>query len=112
MGTSPRRISAALTATGTEILTCLIPPREGRICPRAVNKPSSPYPSKHNHDGPISQHATYTATITTPARPARNHADQAKHAARPPENPPLSSWHCVRTAWLGQPRHMRWYGRF
>src|ERR1700751_5320201 len=37
MGTSPRRISAALTATGTEILTCLIPPREGRICPRAVN---------------------------------------------------------------------------
>ena len=59
--------AADLDATETEILACLIPRREGRICPRAVNKPSSPYPSKHNHTGPLSQHATYTATI--PARP-------------------------------------------
>jgi hypothetical protein len=51
--------AAALDATQTEILACLIPPRDGRICPRAVNKPSSPWPSKHNHTGPLSQHASY-----------------------------------------------------
>src|SRR5205823_553423 len=52
--------AADLDAAETEILACLIPPRQGRICPRAVNKPSSPWPSKHNHAGPLSQHASYT----------------------------------------------------
>src|SRR5439155_939670 len=50
--------AAALDAAETEILACLLPQRQGRICSRAVNKPSSPYPSKHNHHGPISQHAS------------------------------------------------------
>ena len=59
--------AAALDATQTEILSCLIPQRQGRMCARAVNKPSSPYPSKRNHNAPISQHVTCTATITTPA---------------------------------------------
>jgi Insertion element 4 transposase N-terminal/Transposase DDE domain len=89
MGTGPGRgQAAALAATETEILTCLIPRRDGRICPRAVNKPSSPYPSKHNHDSPIPHHATYTTTITTPARPARNPAHQAKQPTARPDNPP------------------------
>ena len=76
MTAGPGRLAAALAATETEILSCLVPPREGRVCPRAVNKPSSPYRSRRNHDGPISQHADYTATITTPARPAGNNPDQ------------------------------------
>ncbi|HSS91158.1 MAG TPA: IS4 family transposase, partial [Streptosporangiaceae bacterium] len=71
----PGHLAAALAATETEILTSLIPQRQGRICPRAVNKPSSPYLSKHNHAGPLSQHATYAATIPAPARPARTSTD-------------------------------------
>ena len=88
MDTGPGRLDAALTATETEILSCLVPLREGRICPRAVNKPSSPYRSKHSHHGPISQHASYTATITTPARPAGTRTDQARQPSRRPDNPP------------------------
>jgi hypothetical protein len=83
-----RNPAAALDATGTEILSCLIPPREGRICPRAVNKPSSPYLSKRNHTGPLSQHARYTATIPAPARPARTSTDQARHPTQQPPHPP------------------------
>ena len=88
MTAGPGRLAAALAATETEILSCLVPPREGRVCPRAVNKPSSPYRSRHNHDGPISQHADYTATITTPARPTGNNPDQAKQPLTRPGNPP------------------------
>jgi hypothetical protein len=85
--------AAALAATQTEILTSLIPPRHGRICARAVNKPSSPYPSKHNHTGPISQHASYTATITTPAPHTHTTTDRHRQPGQQPQNPPLSSWH-------------------
>jgi hypothetical protein len=88
MDTGPGRLSAALAATEAEIMSCLVPQRQGRICPRAVNKPSSPYRSKHRHRGPISQHASYTATITTPARPAGTSADQARQPPRRPSNPP------------------------
>jgi hypothetical protein len=88
MGTSPAGLAAALAATETEILSCLVPQRDGRVSPRAVNKPSSPYPSKHNHDDPISQHADYTVTITTPARPTDNSPDQAKQPAARPDKPP------------------------
>ena len=88
MTAGPGGLAAALAATETEILSCLVPPREGRVCPRAVNKPSSPYRSRRNHDGPISQHADYTATITTPPRPAGNNPDQAKQPLTRPDNPP------------------------
>jgi hypothetical protein len=88
MTAGPAGLAAALAATETEILSCLVPQRDGRVCPRAVTRPASPYPSRHNHDGPISQHADYTATITTPARPAGNSPDQAKQPAARPDNPP------------------------
>jgi hypothetical protein len=88
MTAGPGRLAAALAATETEILSCLVPQRDGRVCPRAVTTPSSPYPSRHNHDGPISQHADYTATITTPARPTGNSPDQAKPPLTRPGNPP------------------------
>jgi hypothetical protein len=80
--------AADLDATETEILACLIPRREGRICPRAVNKPSSPYHSKHNHTGPISQHATYAATIITPASRTQNSTDQPEHPGNQENKPP------------------------
>jgi Insertion element 4 transposase N-terminal/Transposase DDE domain len=80
--------AAALDATETEILSCLVPRRQGRICPRAVNKPSSPYPSKHNHHGPLSQHASYAVTIPAPARPAETSTDQARQPRQQPKNPP------------------------
>ena len=80
--------AAARTQTETEILRCLIPRREGRICPRAVNKPSSPYPSKHNHDGPISQHANYAVTITPPALRNLTSTDQPEHPGKHENKPP------------------------
>jgi hypothetical protein len=79
---------AALAAAATEILSCLIPPRQARICPRAVNKPSSPYKSKHNHHGPLSQHATCTTTITTPAHRTRTTTDQPQHPGNHENKPP------------------------
>ena len=84
----PGRPGATLAATETEILSCLIPPRQARICPRAVNKPSSPYPSKHNHHGPLSQHASYTATITTPAPRTQTPKDQPEHPGKHENKPP------------------------
>ena len=80
--------AAALDATEAEILSCLVPQREGRICPRAVNKPSSPYPSKHNHAGPISQHVSYTVTITTPAPRTQTITDQPEHPGKHENEPP------------------------
>ena len=87
-GTGPGGITAALDAAETEILSCQVPEREGRISARAVKKPSSPYPSRHNHDGPLSQHVTYATTITTPGQTTHTSTDQARHPARQPENPP------------------------
>jgi Insertion element 4 transposase N-terminal/Transposase DDE domain len=84
----PRPVTAALTAIETEILSCLIPQRDGRVCVRAVNKPVSSFPSKHSHDSPISQHATYTTTITTPAHPSSTSTEQAKQPRQWPRNPP------------------------
>ncbi len=85
---SPGPLAAALNATEAEILTSLVPRRDGRLCARAVNKPSSPYRSKHNHNGPISQHVTCTVTITTPARHTGTSTDQAKQPTGRPANPP------------------------
>jgi Insertion element 4 transposase N-terminal/Transposase DDE domain len=88
IGTARTSMDAALASTETEILASLVPQRNGRVCVRAVNKPVSPYPSKHNHAGAISQHAQHTVTITTPRTPARATIDQAKHPVQHPPNPP------------------------
>ena len=81
-------MDTALASTETEILSSLIPHRGGRVCPRAVNKPVSPYPSKHNRTGPLSQHAQCTTTLTTPRTPARTSTHQARHPTQHPPNPP------------------------
>ena len=83
--TSP---AAALAQTEAAILTELIPRRHGRLCVRAVTRPSSPYPSRRNHKGPISQHAQHTVTIHRPAQPPHITTDQPKHPQNPQNQPP------------------------
>jgi hypothetical protein len=77
-----------LASIEAEILTTLIPPRQGRIYPRAVTKPISPYPSQATRPGPVSQHAQYTLTTTTPRRPASTRTHQHKQPGTPHANPP------------------------
>jgi hypothetical protein len=81
-------MDTALASAEAEILTSLVPQREGRIYPRAVSKPISPYPSRRTRPGPISQHAHYTITTTTPAKPASTYTHQHKHPGSPHSNPP------------------------
>jgi len=81
-------LPATLAAVEAEILTTLVPDRHGRIYPRAVTKPISPYPSRQTRPGPISQHAQYTATITTPGKPASTSTHQARQPEHRPDNPP------------------------
>jgi Insertion element 4 transposase N-terminal/Transposase DDE domain len=83
--TSP---DAALAETEASILTELIPQRPGRVRIRAVTQPSSPFPSRHNAKGPLSQHAQHTITISAPARPPRTPADQPRHQPDHPSQPP------------------------
>jgi hypothetical protein len=83
--TSP---AAALAETETSILAEPIPHRHGRICLRAVTQPSSPFPSRHNTKGPISQHAHYSTTIHHPHHPHHTTADQPKHHENQENHPP------------------------
>jgi Insertion element 4 transposase N-terminal/Transposase DDE domain len=88
LGTSPAALDQALDDAETEMLAALVPRREGRIWPRAAKKTRSPYRSRRSRPGPLAQHASYTATITTPGRPAENITDQPKHPAHPVNDPP------------------------
>jgi hypothetical protein len=88
LGTDPGALHEALDAAETEMLSCLVPLRPGRICPRAVKQTRSPYQSRRSHPGPIPQHAGYTTTITTPGRPAQTTTEQAKQPAQHPGGPP------------------------
>jgi hypothetical protein len=81
-------MNTALASTETQILTNLVPEREGRIYPRAAHKPISPYPSRHARPGPISQHAQYTITTTPHSKPASTPAHQDKHPGSRHSNPP------------------------
>ncbi len=85
---SPAALGQALASAEAEMLAVLVPLAEGRICPRAVTKPRSPYRSRHGCPGPLSQHGTYTVTITGPDPAAQTTADQprqpAQHATGPP----------------------------
>jgi hypothetical protein len=81
-------MDTALAGAEAEILASLIPERRGRTYPRAAHKPISPYPSKRARNCPISQHAGYTVTITTPASTRHTNADQPKQPFQPLSNPP------------------------
>jgi hypothetical protein len=86
--TARTSMDTALTDTEAAILAAPVPRRDYRLCPRAVKKPVSPYPSRTTHDGPISQHATYAITPTAPATTTRTTTDQPRHPANRPANPP------------------------
>jgi Transposase DDE domain len=88
LGTDPGALGDALQAAETEMLSCLLPVRHGRICPRAVKQVRSAYKSRSSHPGPITQHARYTATIATPDSRTQTTANQAKHHAQRPDDPP------------------------
>jgi len=92
--TARASMTTALAGTEAEILTSLVPRRDGRVCPRAVSKPVSPYPPKHQHTGPLSQHAGYTATITSPHTSTGQH----KQPKQQPNNPLLRSTLATRAA--------------
>jgi hypothetical protein len=81
-------MDTALDQTETEILSCLVPRREGRIGPRAVAaRPPCPFPSRKSLHSPISQHASYTVTITTPAHTTRIPASQPEQPTSQPHSP-------------------------
>jgi hypothetical protein len=86
--TARSSMNDALAETEAEILASLIPRREGRVCPRAVKQPVSPYPSRNTRDDPITQHATYAITLTTPATSTRTTTHQPTHPANQPPRPP------------------------
>jgi Insertion element 4 transposase N-terminal/Transposase DDE domain len=77
-----------LARTESAILAEPVPCRPGRICLRAVTQPSSPFPSRRNAKGPLSQHAQATVTIQPPAHPPRTTTSQAKHQPEHANQPP------------------------
>jgi hypothetical protein len=83
--TSP---DTALAETEATILAELIPRREGRVCIRAVRRPSSPFPSAANQKTPLSQHAQSTITIRRPDHPPPTITNQPKCPENPKNQPP------------------------
>jgi hypothetical protein len=81
-------LDTALDQAEAEILASPVPERKGRVYPRAVNKPVSPYPSRNQKAGPVSQHAQCTLTITTPGTTTRTPSSQPKHPNQQANNPP------------------------
>ena len=88
LGTSPAALGQALDDAETEMLAALVSLREGRIFPRAVSKPVSPYKSRRNCPGPLPQHASYTVTISTPGTTTPATTDQAKQPPQRVSSPP------------------------
>jgi hypothetical protein len=83
--TSP---DTALAETQTAILAVLVPRRPGRVCIRAITRPSSPFPSRGNAKSPLSQHTGHTITIRHPAPAPPPPADQPRPAQHPENQPP------------------------
>jgi hypothetical protein len=83
--------SRALDALETEILDsrALVPERPGRVCIRAVKQTRrTSYPGRNATSGPISQQATCTITISSPAHPTPHSHNQAKQPLQQAGNPP------------------------
>jgi hypothetical protein len=80
--------AAALAAAEADILARPVPERPGRICARAVNEPSSPFPSRHNQKNPLARHAHYATTITPPGHTTQDNPSQPKHPQPPKTQPP------------------------
>jgi Insertion element 4 transposase N-terminal/Transposase DDE domain len=80
--------AGALAQTEASILAELIPRRAGRVCVRAVNQTSSPFPSKRNTKGPIAQHTQCTITTHVPHQPPPTPTDQPEHPINRENQPP------------------------
>ena len=87
LGTSPAALAGALAAAETEMLRTPVPPREGRIWPRAKKTRPASRPQR-DRPAPLARHATCTVTITPPGRPPENTTGQPKHPAHPVNGPP------------------------
>jgi hypothetical protein len=88
LGTSPAGLGEALAAAEAEMLNALVPLRPGRIWPRAVKKPRSPYRSRDSRPGPLAQHGTCTVTVPAPRTTTENTTGQARQHARHAGGPP------------------------
>jgi hypothetical protein len=87
-GAGPGGLRQALDDAEIEMLAALVPLREGRVWPRAVSKPVSPYRSRRNCPAPVAHHATYTVTITAPGTITQITSEQAKQPTQRISNPP------------------------
>ena len=126
-GLDPARISftAALNAaqrtlgTSPAALPTPWPPPRPRCCPawspsaRAASAPApSTRPALPTRPGAASP-APYHNTPATPSpspHPARPHKPPLTRQNNPhsTRQPPLNSWHCAPTTWLGHPRRIVW----
>ena len=88
MITARASMSAALDEAEAEILSCLIPERGARVCPRAVKKPGSSFPSRKRRNSPISQPASYTTAITAPSPRTTTSTDQREEPGNQQNQPP------------------------
>jgi hypothetical protein len=88
LGTAPGDLGEALAGAETEMLKALVPLRPGRIWPRAVKKPRSPYRSRGTRPGSLAQHGTCTVTVPAPRRTTENTTEQARQPAQHAGNPP------------------------
>jgi hypothetical protein len=80
--------AAALAQTEAAITAELVPRREGRVCVRAVTRPSSPFPSRRNAKGPIAQHTERTITICRPGQAPQDSTHQPRHPQNQETHPP------------------------
>ena len=81
-------MDGALAQLEAEITAVLVPVRPGRAWVRAVTRPRSSYKSRDNAKGPVSQHVSYTVTITPPAPATRTTTDQPRQPVNPENQPP------------------------
>ncbi len=81
-------MGAALAAAAEEILAQPVPERQHRVCPRAVNEPVRPFPSRRGQQHPLPQHAQYTLTVTPPGQATTPATDQPQQAKTQENQPP------------------------
>ena len=81
-------MSAALNAAAEEILDQPVPEREHRVCPRAVNEPTQPFPSRRGQQHPLPQHAQYNITIAPPGQTTTPATDQPQQTGTQEKQPP------------------------
>jgi Insertion element 4 transposase N-terminal/Transposase DDE domain len=85
---SPAALEQALASAEAEMLSALVPRRDGRLWPRAASKPRPAGTSRRGRPGPLPHHGSCTITITARGTTARTTADQPKQPAQHITGPP------------------------